>query len=53
MKELLEFVGVEPERINFSWVSASEGKKFQEMATEVTERVKSVSDRKSPLYKEI
>ncbi len=53
MKELLEFVGVEPERINFSWVSASEGKKFQEMATEVTERVKRVSDRKSPLYKEI
>ncbi len=53
MKELLEFVGVEPERINFSWVSASEGKKFQVVATEVTERVKKVKDRKSPLYKEI
>ncbi len=53
MKELLEFVGVEPERINFSWVSASEGKKFQEMAKEVTERVEQVGDRKSPLYKEI
>ncbi len=53
MKELLEFVGVEPERINFSWISASEGKKFQEVATEVTERVKKVADKKSPLYKEI
>ncbi len=53
MKELMEFVGVEPERINFSWVSASEGKKFQEVATEVTERVKKVADKKSPLYKEI
>ncbi len=53
MKELMEFVGVEPERINFSWVSASEGKKFQEVATEVTEKVKKVADKKSPLYKEI
>ena len=53
MKELMEFVGVEPERINFSWISASEGKKFQEVATEVTERVKKVADKKSPLYKEI
>lgn len=53
MKELLEFVGIEPERVTFSWVSASEGKKFQEMAEYVTERVKKVKDRKSPLYKEI
>ncbi len=53
MKELIEFVGIEPERLTFSWVSASEGKKFQEMAIYVTERVKKVKDKKSPLYKEI
>lgn len=53
MKELLEFIGVESERINFSWVSASEGKKFQEMAIWVTKRVESVSKSKNPLYKEL
>ena len=39
-KELLEFVGLEPGRVNFTWVSASEGEQFAQVVREVTERVK-------------
>jgi len=40
LKNFLEFIGIEPDRINFSWISASEGEQFAEVAREVTERVK-------------
>ncbi len=40
INSLLDFVGIEKERINFSWVSASEASKFAEIAKIVTERVK-------------
>ncbi len=40
LKRFLEFTGIEPGRVNFSWISASEGEQFAEVATEVTERVK-------------
>ncbi len=40
LERLLEFVGVEPGRISFSWVSASEGEQFAKVVEEVTERVK-------------
>ena len=39
-KNLLEFVGIEADRVNFSWVSASEGEQFAEVVKEVTARVK-------------
>ncbi len=42
IKNLLEFIGIEPERIHFSWVSASEGAKFADVARKVTETVKKV-----------
>jgi F420-non-reducing hydrogenase iron-sulfur subunit len=41
-KKFLEYLGVEPERLQASWVSASEGGKFAEVVTEVTEGVKEV-----------
>src|SRR3990170_1469634 len=28
LKEMLQYVGIEPERVQFSWVSASEGGRF-------------------------
>ena len=31
VKELLDFVGLEPERFQMSWVSAAEGKKYTEI----------------------
>ena len=40
MKNLLEFVGIDPQRIRMSWVSASEGKKFADVITEVTEEIR-------------
>ncbi len=42
LKGLLEFVGIEPGRVNFTWVSASEGEQFAEMVKEITETVKAL-----------
>ena len=36
MKNLLEYMGIDPRRIRMSWVSASEGKKFADVISEVT-----------------
>lgn len=41
-KKFLEYMGIAPQRIQASWVSASEGKKFAEVVTEVTKGVKEV-----------
>ena len=38
-KKFLEYMGVEPPRIQASWVSASEGDKFAEVVTEVTKEL--------------
>jgi F420-non-reducing hydrogenase iron-sulfur subunit len=40
--KLLEFVGVDPRRVQMSWVSASEGPKWAEVVEAVTEDVKSL-----------
>jgi coenzyme F420-reducing hydrogenase delta subunit len=42
LKNFLEFLGIEPGRLNFSWVSASEGEQFATVVREVTERVKAL-----------
>ena len=39
LRELMEFVNVEPERFQVSWVSASEGTKFAEVVTNFTKQV--------------
>jgi coenzyme F420-reducing hydrogenase delta subunit len=39
-KDMLEFVGIEPGRIHFSWVSAAEGAKFVEVVNKVTDEVR-------------
>jgi coenzyme F420-reducing hydrogenase delta subunit len=41
-KEFLEYMGVEPQRIQASWVSASEGAKFAEVVNEVTREIKQI-----------
>jgi len=38
-KKFLEYMGVEPPRIQASWVSASEGDKFTEVVSEVTKEL--------------
>ncbi|MEW6243425.1 MAG: hydrogenase iron-sulfur subunit [Bacillota bacterium] len=40
LKNLLEYMGIEPGRVQFSWVSAAEGQKFAQVIKEVTETVK-------------
>jgi F420-non-reducing hydrogenase iron-sulfur subunit len=40
LKGLLEYVGVEEGRVQFSWVSASEGARFAKVVEEVTARVR-------------
>ncbi len=42
LKKLLEYIGVEPERVHMAWVSAAEGQKFADVIKEVTENVKKV-----------
>ncbi len=42
LKEFLEYMGVEPGRVSFSWVSAAEGEKFSKVVTEVVENVKAL-----------
>ena len=40
--KLLEFCGIDNERINFSWVSASEGKKWVTLINEITEKIRAL-----------
>ena len=46
MKGLLEYVGLEPGRLHFSWISSAEGEKFARTATEVIENVKALGPAK-------
>ena len=39
-KELGELVGIDPDRVTFSWVSASEGGKWRDVVNETTSRVR-------------
>lgn len=40
MRKMMEHIGVEPGRVNMSWVSASEGAKFKDVIEEVVTNVK-------------
>ncbi|MBD3212430.1 MAG: hydrogenase iron-sulfur subunit [Candidatus Lokiarchaeota archaeon] len=42
LNDLLIFFGIEPERINFMWVSAAEGERFAQLIKHATERIKKV-----------
>jgi len=41
-RKLLEFVGVDLDRLQFSWVSAAEGGKWVEVVTDLTSRVRAM-----------
>jgi coenzyme F420-reducing hydrogenase delta subunit len=41
-REILGFMGVDPGRLTFSWVSASEGAKWQQVVNDTTARIKSM-----------
>ncbi|UCD19728.1 MAG: hydrogenase iron-sulfur subunit [candidate division WOR-3 bacterium] len=42
-RRLLQFVGVHPERMHFTWISAAEGKKFAEVCGQFTDKLKMLS----------
>ncbi len=46
MKNLLIYVGIEPERVQFSWVSASEGNQFAALMNKVIDQVKRIGPSK-------
>ena len=39
-RKLLEFAGIEPDRVTFAWVSAAEGAKWASLVNEVTEKAR-------------
>jgi coenzyme F420-reducing hydrogenase delta subunit len=40
LKKLLEYIGIDPRRIQLAWVSASEGNKFADVINKYTEEIK-------------
>jgi coenzyme F420-reducing hydrogenase delta subunit len=42
----MEYVGIEPGRLHFSWISSSEAGEFQNKATEVVESVRALGPAK-------
>jgi F420-non-reducing hydrogenase iron-sulfur subunit len=51
-RRLLETVGIEPERLYFTWVSAAEGRRFAEVVAEFTEQLKKLAGREKVLARE-
>ncbi len=52
IKDLLAYVGIEANRVQFSWVSASEGGRFSDLVRQVSEDVKKLGPQRR-LSKEI
>jgi F420-non-reducing hydrogenase iron-sulfur subunit len=42
LKDMLEYMGIEPGRVSFSWVSAAEGERFSKVVAEIVEGVKAL-----------
>lgn len=46
LNSILEYIGIEKDRINFSWISASEGDLFAKVIDDVTQRAKQLGPAK-------
>lgn len=42
MRRLMEYVGLEPERLHARWVSAAEAPKFQQVITEISDQIRAL-----------
>ena len=42
----MEHIGVEPDRIQFSWISSAEATKFVDVVKEITQKVKALGPNK-------
>jgi coenzyme F420-reducing hydrogenase delta subunit len=48
----MEHMGIEPGRLQFSWVSSAESTKFVKVVNEVTETIRALGPRKQFIKKE-
>ena len=48
----MEHMGIEPGRLQFSWISSAESTKFVKTVKEVTESIKALGPRKNFIKKE-
>ncbi len=48
LKNFLEHIGIEPQRVQFSWVSAAEGARFAALVQKVAEDLKRLGPTKIP-----
>ncbi len=46
VKELIEYIGLEPQRFKMSWVSAAEGKKYTQIIQEFVQELKPLGPQK-------
>jgi len=44
LKKIFKLIGLEPERLLLSWISASEGPKYAKVTTEFTEKIKKLGE---------
>jgi len=51
-RRLLETVGISPDRMYFTWVSAAEGRKFSEVCSEFTERLRKLGGAQKAMARE-
>jgi coenzyme F420-reducing hydrogenase delta subunit len=51
-RRLLETVGIHPDRMRFTWVSAAEGRRFAEVCTSFTEKLKQLAGGQKPLARQ-
>jgi len=51
LKNMINELGIEPERVRFEYVSASEGKKFAEVVTSFTEEIRKIGPNPIKLVK--
>ena len=49
-RNIIEGLGIEPDRLQLSWVSASEGARFAEVVTEFTERIRALGPLRDGKY---
>jgi coenzyme F420-reducing hydrogenase delta subunit len=52
LKRFLEYLGIEGDRVQFSWVSAAEGGKFSQVVGEVVQDIKKLGSTKRFVKKE-
>ncbi len=50
-RDLLGFLGVDLNRVEFSWISASEGNKWVSVVNEFTDKIKSLQGNSSDIFK--